>query len=164
MFLHHNKESNLIINIGQPLFSIWPIGYFFFLYSRQDQQVSQTQLDKHQRNLQSLKASQGNRLKRFGPFMPQLIQTVEEYARLGKFHKKPIGPLGIVMKESLSVLKALFKVVLKTFKKRGQFMVLNWLIHPHQHSVFFLSLWLSKSSLFFQLVCILGKVDVCACL
>ncbi|XP_060559553.1 structural maintenance of chromosomes protein 6-like isoform X2 [Ruditapes philippinarum] len=60
----------------------------------QDHQVSQTQIDKHQRNLQSLKASQGNRLKRFGPFMPQLIQTVDEYARLGRFHKKPIGPLG----------------------------------------------------------------------
>jgi hypothetical protein len=26
--------------------------------------------------------------------MPQLIQTVDEYARLGRFHKKPIGPLG----------------------------------------------------------------------
>ncbi|XP_045158887.2 structural maintenance of chromosomes protein 6-like isoform X2 [Mercenaria mercenaria] len=60
----------------------------------QDQQVSQTQIDKHQKNLQSLRASQGNRLKRFGSFMPQLIQTVEEYARLGRFHKKPIGPLG----------------------------------------------------------------------
>ncbi|KAL4235898.1 Structural maintenance of chromosomes protein 6 [Mactra antiquata] len=60
----------------------------------QDQQMYQSKFEKNQRNLQALKASQGNRLKRFGQFMPQLIQTINEYSQRGRFHRKPIGPLG----------------------------------------------------------------------
>lgn len=54
----------------------------------------QTQLEKEQRNLQAMKASQGNRLKRFGQHMPQIVQAIENYCQQGRFHKKPIGPLG----------------------------------------------------------------------
>ena len=67
--------------------------YYFLIYS-QDCQAMQTQLEKVHRNLQAMKASQGNRLKRFGPTMPQLIQAIDEQFKQGKFHKKPIGPLG----------------------------------------------------------------------
>ncbi|XP_052775286.1 structural maintenance of chromosomes protein 6-like isoform X1 [Mya arenaria] len=60
----------------------------------QDMQDLQRQMDKKQGNLTSLKAAQGNQLKRFGPFIPDLVTNIEQCFRHGRFHKKPIGPLG----------------------------------------------------------------------
>lgn len=52
------------------------------------------QLDKEKNNLQAMKASQGNRLRRYGQHMPQLVQAIEQQYAQGRFHKKPVGPLG----------------------------------------------------------------------
>jgi len=51
-------------------------------------------MDKQQGNLVSLRAAQGNQLKRFGNFMPDLINAIDRACRQGRFNKKPIGPLG----------------------------------------------------------------------
>ncbi|KAK3592068.1 hypothetical protein CHS0354_019324 [Potamilus streckersoni] len=64
----------------------------------QNGQALRIRMDKIQKNLHNLKNSRGDRLKRFGSFMPQLIQHIQEYHRLGKFHKKPIGPIGACFK------------------------------------------------------------------
>ncbi|XP_052255864.1 structural maintenance of chromosomes protein 6-like isoform X2 [Dreissena polymorpha] len=60
----------------------------------QESQTLQTQLAKNQRNLQAMKASQGNRLRRFGPQIPDLIKAIDQAHAQGRFHKKPIGPIG----------------------------------------------------------------------
>ena len=64
------------------------------LYFRQDIDSFQAVKNKRERNLHTLQASRGNRLERFGVFMPKLVQAIETTAQLGKFHNKPIGPLG----------------------------------------------------------------------
>ncbi|KAK2167667.1 hypothetical protein LSH36_25g01011 [Paralvinella palmiformis] len=44
------------------------------------------------RHLQTLESSRSNHLRRFGAFMPQLVQKINQ---TDVFHKKPIGPLGV---------------------------------------------------------------------
>ena len=64
------------------------------LFFRQDVDSLQAVKTKRERNLHTLQASRGNRLERFGVHMPKLVQAIETKAQLGKFHNKPIGPLG----------------------------------------------------------------------
>ena len=47
------------------------------------------------RHLQTLEGSRSNRLKRFGAFMPQLIQKIDDAHKRGVFHQKPVGPVGM---------------------------------------------------------------------
>ena len=63
-------------------------------FSRQDIDSLQAVKTKRERNLHTLQASRGNRLERFGVHMPKLVQAIETTAQLGKFHNKPLGPLG----------------------------------------------------------------------
>ncbi|XP_053141310.1 structural maintenance of chromosomes protein 6-like isoform X1 [Hemicordylus capensis] len=51
-------------------------------------------LDFQQRQLKELMESKTNRLKRFGPRIPDLIQAIENAHQQGQFKYKPIGPLG----------------------------------------------------------------------
>ncbi|KAJ6634537.1 hypothetical protein lerEdw1_013983 [Lerista edwardsae] len=51
-------------------------------------------LDSQQRQLRELKESKTNRLRRFGQYMPDLCEAIENAYRQRQFKHKPIGPFG----------------------------------------------------------------------
>lgn len=52
-------------------------------------------LNYNQRQLKELKDSKTDRLKRFGPHVPALLDAIDDAYKRGLFTYKPIGPLGI---------------------------------------------------------------------
>eukprot|EP00105_Crassostrea_gigas_P004900 XP_011418269.1 PREDICTED: structural maintenance of chromosomes protein 6 isoform X1 [Crassostrea gigas] len=54
--------------------------------------------DKRKKQLNDLLSAKNDRLARFGPYMPTLLQHIEERYRRGEFHQKPRGPLGACFK------------------------------------------------------------------
>ena len=52
------------------------------------------QIRQLNKELQDLVSSRTDRVKRFGNYMPQLLQRIEEDYKRGKFHQKPRGPIG----------------------------------------------------------------------
>uniref|UniRef100_A0A3Q1N6G1 Structural maintenance of chromosomes protein 6 n=2 Tax=Bos TaxID=9903 RepID=A0A3Q1N6G1_BOVIN len=53
-----------------------------------------TTLNFNQRQLKELKDSKTDRLKRFGPHVPALLEAIDDAYRRGHFTYKPVGPLG----------------------------------------------------------------------
>ncbi|OWK10688.1 hypothetical protein Celaphus_00005314, partial [Cervus elaphus hippelaphus] len=53
-----------------------------------------TTLNFNQRQLKELKDSKTDRLKRFGPHVPALLEAIDDAYRRGLFTYKPVGPLG----------------------------------------------------------------------
>lgn len=51
-------------------------------------------LNYNQRQLKELKDSKTDRLKRFGPHVPALLEAIDDAYRQGRFAYKPVGPLG----------------------------------------------------------------------
>ncbi|XP_029794124.1 structural maintenance of chromosomes protein 6 isoform X2 [Suricata suricatta] len=51
-------------------------------------------LSYNQRQLKELKDSKTDRLKRFGPHVPALLEAIDDAYRRGHFTCKPVGPLG----------------------------------------------------------------------
>ncbi|XP_014703547.1 structural maintenance of chromosomes protein 6 [Equus asinus] len=51
-------------------------------------------LNYNQRQLKELKDSKTDRLKRFGPNVPALLEAIDDAYRRGRFTCKPVGPLG----------------------------------------------------------------------
>ncbi|XP_072266188.1 structural maintenance of chromosomes protein 6 [Pyxicephalus adspersus] len=51
-------------------------------------------IERLKRQITEFQDSKTDRLKRFGPNMPSLLAAIDEACRLGRFRKKPIGPLG----------------------------------------------------------------------
>ncbi|KAF5917321.1 hypothetical protein HPG69_008393 [Diceros bicornis minor] len=60
---------------------------------REELDVKQT-LNYNQRQLKELKDSKTDRLKRFGPNVPALLEAIDDAYRRGHFTCKPVGPLG----------------------------------------------------------------------
>ncbi|XP_038174634.1 structural maintenance of chromosomes protein 6 isoform X2 [Arvicola amphibius] len=60
---------------------------------REDIDVRHT-LNYNQRQLKELKDSKTDRLKRFGPHVPALLEAIDDAYRRRQFTHKPIGPLG----------------------------------------------------------------------
>ncbi|GAB1297304.1 Structural maintenance of chromosomes protein 6 [Apodemus speciosus] len=60
---------------------------------REDIEVRHT-LNYNQRQLKELKDSKTDRLKRFGPHVPALLEAIDDAYRRRQFTHKPIGPLG----------------------------------------------------------------------
>ena len=63
-------------------------------FVRRDLSDSSRRVEALQRQLRELQGSQTNKLKIFGSWVPELIQSVEQAAQRGKFHQKPVGPIG----------------------------------------------------------------------
>ncbi|XP_025110368.1 structural maintenance of chromosomes protein 6-like isoform X2 [Pomacea canaliculata] len=59
-----------------------------------DLRAKQEEINQCQRNLQTLKDARSNRVKRFGSWVPSALEKIEEWHRQGRFHRKPLGPLG----------------------------------------------------------------------
>lgn len=51
-------------------------------------------LDHCKHSLHTLSSARSNRLKRFGDWVPNVIAKIEEWHQLGRFHRKPLGPIG----------------------------------------------------------------------
>lgn len=51
-------------------------------------------VDAVQRQLRDLQGSRNNKLKLFGSWVPELLQRVEQADQRGKFHHRPVGPIG----------------------------------------------------------------------
>ncbi|XP_070284811.1 structural maintenance of chromosomes protein 6 isoform X2 [Myotis yumanensis] len=60
---------------------------------REELDVKHT-LSYNQRQLKELKDSKTDRLKRFGPHVPALLEAIDDAYRRGHFTYKPVGPLG----------------------------------------------------------------------
>ncbi|KAF3826368.1 hypothetical protein GH733_008893 [Mirounga leonina] len=60
---------------------------------REELDVKHT-LSYNQRQLKELKDSKTDRLKRFGPHVPALLEAIDDAYRRGHFTCKPVGPLG----------------------------------------------------------------------
>lgn len=67
---------------------------FLFLVCRTDSTDANHRLDAVQRQLRDLQGSRNNKLKLFGSWVPELLQRVDQAAQRGKFHHKPVGPIG----------------------------------------------------------------------
>lgn len=67
---------------------------FLFLLCRTDLTDANHRLDAVQRQLRDLQGSRNNKLKLFGSWVPELLQRVDQAAQRGKFHHKPVGPIG----------------------------------------------------------------------
>lgn len=57
-------------------------------------EVVQRSIDANKQNLQTMKSSRSNRLRRFGAHMPALLNAIQEAERRGQFRHRPRGPLG----------------------------------------------------------------------
>lgn len=55
---------------------------------------AKNRVDAVQRQLRDLQGSRNNKLKLFGSWVPDLLQRVEQADRRGKFHHRPVGPIG----------------------------------------------------------------------
>lgn len=64
------------------------------LFYRMDVNSMKSHEDKRKKQLNDLLSAKNDRLARFGPYMPTLLQHIEERYRRGEFHQKPRGPLG----------------------------------------------------------------------
>ncbi|KAG8450462.1 hypothetical protein GDO86_002934 [Hymenochirus boettgeri] len=51
-------------------------------------------LDRYKHQLKELSDSKTDRLKRFGHYMPTLLTAIDDAYKMGRFRKKPVGPLG----------------------------------------------------------------------
>ncbi|XP_023384272.1 structural maintenance of chromosomes protein 6 [Pteropus vampyrus] len=60
---------------------------------REESDVKLT-LNYNQKQLKDLKDSKTDRLKRFGPYVPALLEAIDDAYRRGQFTYKPVGPLG----------------------------------------------------------------------
>lgn len=71
-------------------YSVFPLVFF-----RREELDVKTTLNFNQRQLKELKDSKTDRLKRFGPHVPALLEAIDDAYRRGHFTYKPVGPLGI---------------------------------------------------------------------
>ncbi|KAG1689644.1 Structural maintenance of chromosomes protein 6 [Nymphon striatum] len=69
------------------------------IYSiRQEDRDLKMTIDQKRRTLLNLEGSQSNELKRYGEYMPELLQKIDEAHMKRKFVRKPIGPIGCHLK------------------------------------------------------------------
>ncbi|XP_078353144.1 structural maintenance of chromosomes protein 6-like [Oculina patagonica] len=61
---------------------------------RTDLNDANHRVDAVQRQLRDLQGSRNNKLKLFGSWVPDLLQRVEQADRRGRFHHRPVGPIG----------------------------------------------------------------------
>ncbi|XP_048453072.1 structural maintenance of chromosomes protein 6-like [Rhincodon typus] len=62
---------------------------------RHEEQTMRNTVQSKRSELNKLKASRTDCLKRFNGNMPELLHKIEEAHKQGRFRKKPIGPLGV---------------------------------------------------------------------
>jgi len=55
----------------------------------------QQRYNQKRHQLEQMRRAQGNKLNAFGDRMPALIQEINESFKLGKFHRRPVGPVGL---------------------------------------------------------------------
>lgn len=63
-----------------------------------EEQDAKNSVESRKKQLNNLRASRTNQLKRFGESIPALLEAIEEAHRQGRFKKKPIGPLGACLR------------------------------------------------------------------
>ena len=69
--------------------------YVCFLgWRRADERDRMYERDQIAREIRELESTRSNKLKRFGDYMPHLLQTINDAVRQGVFHQPPKGPLG----------------------------------------------------------------------
>ncbi|XP_043924473.1 structural maintenance of chromosomes protein 6 [Protopterus annectens] len=61
---------------------------------RKEENDVRRSVDTLNRQMRDLIGSKTNKLKRFGQFIPDLLDAIEEAHRQGRFRRKPLGPLG----------------------------------------------------------------------
>lgn len=89
------------------------------LFYRMDVNSMKSHEDKRKKQLNDLLSAKNDRLARFGPYMPTLLQHIEERYRRGEFHQKPRGPLGETWHGSVELLLRLNSV--------KKYIINNWL-------------------------------------
>lgn len=62
-----------------------------------------TAIEDNQRELNNLRSAVKNKLRKYGPRIPDVIARIHMDYKRGRFHRKPIGPVG-----ELSLIKLLF--------------------------------------------------------
>lgn len=82
------------LNVSVKLSRICPVLLLFF---RREESDVKHALSYNQRQLKELKDSKTDRLKRFGPNVPALLEAIDDAYRQGLFTYKPVGPLGICL-------------------------------------------------------------------
>lgn len=89
------------------------------LFYRMDVNSMKSHEDKRKKQLNDLLSAKNDRLARFGPYMPTLLQHIEERYRRGEFHQKPRGPLGETWHASA--------VIVITTQQCIKYVINNWL-------------------------------------
>lgn len=63
-----------------------------------EQQNIETRVRQVNKDLQNLRAARNDNIRRFGAYMPTLLQHIEERCRRHQFHRRPVGPIGSCFK------------------------------------------------------------------
>ncbi|XP_033729269.1 structural maintenance of chromosomes protein 6-like, partial [Pecten maximus] len=63
-----------------------------------EQQNVETRVRQVKKDLQNLSEAKKDNIRRFGPYMPTLLQHIEERCRRHQFHRRPVGPIGSCFK------------------------------------------------------------------
>ncbi|OWF41408.1 Structural maintenance of chromosomes protein 6 [Mizuhopecten yessoensis] len=63
-----------------------------------EQQTIETRARQIKKDLQNLCEAKKDNIRRFGAYMPTLLQHIEERCRRHQFHRRPVGPIGSCFK------------------------------------------------------------------
>ncbi|XP_023240724.1 structural maintenance of chromosomes protein 6-like [Centruroides sculpturatus] len=66
-------------------------------FRQQDRNIRH-QIESLQQSIMNLESSRTNQLRRFGRYMPELLDVIDRYYKQNKFKEKPVGPIGICIK------------------------------------------------------------------
>ena len=75
------------------------IFFFFYLFPFHSKDInsSKDDVEKVRTRLDKLQGSQQNSLAAFGSSTVSIRKVIDQYYACGKFHKKPLGPMGMIL-------------------------------------------------------------------
>ncbi|XP_029900148.1 structural maintenance of chromosomes protein 6 [Myripristis murdjan] len=84
---------------------------------RLEEKNIQVSFEAKQKRRNQLLASRSNKLKRFGDRVPELLASIDEAYAMGRFLKKPIGPIGAYISLKDPTLAVAVECCLRSFMK-----------------------------------------------
>uniref|UniRef100_A0A668AAD1 Structural maintenance of chromosomes 6 n=1 Tax=Myripristis murdjan TaxID=586833 RepID=A0A668AAD1_9TELE len=88
-----------------------------FISTRLEEKNIQVSFEAKQKRRNQLLASRSNKLKRFGDRVPELLASIDEAYAMGRFLKKPIGPIGAYISLKDPTLAVAVECCLRSFMK-----------------------------------------------
>ncbi len=108
------SEPGVDINITYPMpFSNLPQNWWFVYFFRAELQDAKQAMESTRKRVHNLESSRSNRIRRFGTYVPELLQKIQEGCRRRVFRKPPKGPLGFILTQNFKAMNRVLCAVLK---------------------------------------------------